>query len=83
MPRVTLSVSVNNKRYQWQGTITGTEGGLAENRLQYVVAEVLNDPEQPLYLQPGRFVTAEIVGREFEQVVIIPRSALRNDINAA
>ncbi|WP_017221637.1 efflux RND transporter periplasmic adaptor subunit [Moritella dasanensis] len=79
MPLVTLSVSVNNKRYQWQGTITGTEGGLAENRLQYVVAEVLNDPEQPLYLQPGRFVTAEIAGREFEQVVIIPRLALRND----
>ena len=78
-PRVTLSVSVNNKRYQWQGTITGTEGGLAENRLQYVVAEVLNDPEQPLYLQPGRFVKAEISGREFENIVIIPRLALRND----
>ena len=78
-PRVTLSVSVNNKHYQWQGSITGTEGGLAENRLQYVVAEVLNDPEQPLYLQPGRFVTAEIAGREFEDVVIIPRLALRND----
>ncbi|EDM65673.1 possible putitive HlyD family secretion protein, partial [Moritella sp. PE36] len=78
-PRVTLSVRVNNKRYQWQGMITGTEGGLAENRLQYVIAEVLNDPDQPLYLQPGRFVTAEIAGREFEQVVIIPRLALRND----
>ena len=78
-PRVTLSVRVNNKRYQWQGSITGTEGGLAENRLQYVIAEVLNDPDQPLYLQPGRFVTAEIAGREFEQVVIIPRLALRND----
>lgn len=78
-PRVTLSVSVNDKKYQWQGLITGTEGGLAENRLQYVVAEVLNDPEQPLYLQPGRFVTAEIAGREFEQVVIIPRLALHND----
>jgi len=78
-PEVTLSVRVNNKRYQWQGTITGTEGGLAENRLQYVIAEVLNDPEQPLYLQPGRFVTAEIAGREFEQLVIIPRLALRND----
>lgn len=78
-PRVTLSVSVNNARFQWQGTITGTEGGLAENRLQYVVAEVLNDPEQPLYLQPGRFVTAEIAGREFDNVVIIPRLALRND----
>ncbi|KXO09193.1 Membrane fusion protein of RND family multidrug efflux pump [Moritella sp. JT01] len=78
-PRVILSVSVNNKRYQWQGTITGTEGGLAENRLQYVVAEVLNDPEQPLYLQPGRFVKAEISGREFENIVIIPRLALRND----
>ncbi|QUM76956.1 efflux RND transporter periplasmic adaptor subunit [Moritella sp. 24] len=78
-PEVTLSVTVNNKHYQWQGLITGTEGGLAENRLQYVVAEVLNDPEQPLYLQPGRFVTAEIAGREFEQIVIIPRLALRND----
>ena len=78
-PQVTLSVRVNNKRYQWQGTITGTEGGLAENRLQYVIAEVLNDPDQPLYLQPGRFVTAEIAGREFEQVVIIPRLTLRND----
>ncbi|QFI37962.1 efflux RND transporter periplasmic adaptor subunit [Moritella marina ATCC 15381] len=77
--RVTLSVNVNDKKYQWQGLITGTEGGLAENRLQYVVAEVLNDPEQPLYLQPGRFVTAEIAGREFENVVIIPRLALRND----
>ncbi len=78
-PKVTLSVSVNNKRYQWQGTIIGTEGGLAENRLQYVVAEVLNDPEQPLYLQPGRFVKAEISGREFEDIVIIPRLALRSD----
>ena len=78
-PAVTLSVTVNNKQYQWQGSITGTEGGLADNRLQYIVAEVLNDPEQPLYLQPGRFVTAEIAGREFEHVVIIPRLALRND----
>lgn len=78
-PKVTLSVSVNNKRFQWQGSITGTEGGLAENRLQYLVAEVQNDPDQPLYLQPGRFVKAEISGREFKQLVIIPRLALRND----
>lgn len=78
LPEVTLLVNLSGKTYQWQGHILGTEGGLAENRLQYVVAEVLNDPENPLYLQPGRFVKAVISGREFEQVVTIPRLALRN-----
>src|SRR5690606_27896043 len=61
------------------------EGGLNDNRLQYVVAEIqdpyaLNDRgagRSPLEM--GRLVEAEITGRAQTDIVVLPRQALKGD----
>lgn len=63
--------------------MTRAEGGLANNRLLYLVAEVaqpyqkdISQPGRPP-LEMGRFVEARISGRLQKNVVVIPRVALR------
>lgn len=73
------------KRYFWEGSVVRAEGGLDErNRLLYVVAQVDDpyalDPEQPGRppLTSGFFIEAMIEGRHFDNVIPVPRRALRN-----
>ncbi len=82
---VKLIGEYGGKRYEWYGKIVRTEGGMDErNRLLYVVAQVADpykvDPDQPTRppLTAGSFVEAEIQGRHFDRVFVIPRRALRN-----
>jgi hypothetical protein len=63
-----------------------TEGGIdAQNRLLNLVAQIEDpygeDPSQagrPI-LAAGQLLEAEISGRSFHQMALLPRSALRND----
>jgi RND family efflux transporter MFP subunit len=83
-PAVTLSATQKGELRQWQARIVRTEGVVDEkSRVTYAVAQV-DDPyklaspgngETPLPM--GTFVAADIVGTTVENIVRIPRSALR------
>ncbi|MFI3247478.1 MAG: efflux RND transporter periplasmic adaptor subunit [Ferrimonas sp.] len=68
----------------WQARIIGNEGLInADNRMIYLVAE-LDDPynfdqQHPAPLPYGAFLTAEIQGRRLEQVLRLPRHAVRDN----
>ncbi len=81
-PKVWLSARIGSKTHVWAGRIVRTEGAIdTQSRQLFVVAQV-DDPygkgaagRPPLKL--GQFVEAAIEGREFKQVFVIPRAALR------
>lgn len=86
-PRVTVTSLIGGKSYNWEGQVVRSEGGLDANRLLYVVAEI-KDPFQrdaTIHKRPpleiGRFVEARIDGKKQENVVVIPREALRGQHN--
>ena len=81
---VTLSGRFGGRLWHWQAHIRRTDAGIdPSSRVLFIVAEVLEpfvpNPEQlerpPLLF--GQFVEAEIVGRETEDVLVLPREALR------
>lgn len=82
---VVLRARFGNSTWEWPGRIVRTDASIDVNsRVVYAVAEVErpfargNGSERPP-LAPGLFVTASISGREIEDVVELPRSALRSD----
>ena len=77
-PRVTLSAEFAGKKLIWEGTIVRTEAEIdAQTRMVNVVAQVRTNSD-PL-LSVGLFVAAEIQGREVDQVIVLPRAALRDN----
>ena len=78
---VTLRARFAGKQNEWQGEIVRTEGELdPRTRMVHVVARVAapyapHDGRPPLAV--GLFVEAEILGSQVEDVVVLPRSALR------
>ena len=83
-PEVMLSANFAGQRYKWRGTIVRTEAEIdMRSRMVNAVARVqttddaLNNPE---YVPPpvGLFVEAEIQGRSADNVVVAPRSVIRN-----
>lgn len=84
-PTVNFYVNHGGQRYHWSGMVLGAEGSVDEfNRQLNVFARIQNpfsdDPAQPgrPALTLGTFVDAEIQGRAFEQVFVVPRRAFRN-----
>jgi RND family efflux transporter MFP subunit len=82
-PRVQLEASFAGGLYQWQGRIVRTEGELdPKTHMIHAVARVedpydrSHDPDQPP-LAVGLFVGATIEGIEVDDVVALPRTALR------
>jgi RND family efflux transporter MFP subunit len=80
---VTLKAEFGGKVWTWQGFITRTDAEIdIQSRLLNAVVEVSNpferaaDSERPP-LAIGQFVEAEIVGREINDVVILPRRAVQ------
>jgi multidrug efflux pump subunit AcrA (membrane-fusion protein) len=68
----------------WRGHIVRTEGELdPQSRMVHMVAQVedpygrRSDDAASVPLPVGLFVEAEIIGRRVEDVVVIPRSAVR------
>lgn len=84
-PRALFSIEYSGKRYQWTGFVQGAEGSMDEfNRQLHVYARIPEpftaDPAQPgrPALTLGTFVEAEIEGRTFDNIYVIPRRAFRN-----
>ncbi len=78
-PTVTLTTEYAGQKLQWQGKIVRTEAEIdISSRMVQLVARVPNlDSDTPLAV--GLFVEAEIEGLSAEDIVVLPRSALRND----
>lgn len=85
-PAVTLRADWGGRRHEWRGRIVRTEGEVdPDTRMLHLVARVEDpydrSPEHSLRspLALGLFVEAEIEGRLAPDVVVLPRSALRED----
>jgi RND family efflux transporter MFP subunit len=82
-PRVEISADFGGARSTWMGRVTRMEAQVDQaSRMVHVVVEV-NDPyertvDRPALL-PGTFVDVRIFGRTLENVVPIPRFAVRED----
>lgn len=77
-PVVTLRARFAGQDRTWSGRIVRTEGEIdAKSRLVHVVARVQNEGREKS-LPVGLFVQAEIEGRTADDVVIVPRQALRD-----
>ncbi|MDA0955902.1 MAG: efflux RND transporter periplasmic adaptor subunit, partial [Proteobacteria bacterium] len=74
-PGVLLSAHFGGALQHWRGRILRTEGELdARSRMVHLVARVENpDPALPL----GLFVSATIEGKSAENIITLPRAALR------
>ena len=84
-PPVEVTANIGGTDYYWRGKIVRTEGVFdAQSRVLYVVAQVADpynqDGESWAYpLRIGTFVGANIDGRRADNLVVLPRSALRRD----
>jgi hypothetical protein len=82
-PRVTLRAPLAGRAVAWPARVVRVEGEVSpRTRMLHVVAQV-EDPfgrgaqrGRPA-LAPGLFVEAEIAGRTFREVFVLPRAALR------
>jgi RND family efflux transporter MFP subunit len=82
---VRLRARFADREWEWQGRIVRTDASIdLDSRVVYAVAEV----EKPFAIEPGSdrpplspglFVHATIDGRAIDDVVLLPRSALRSD----
>ncbi|UCG53710.1 MAG: efflux RND transporter periplasmic adaptor subunit [Candidatus Latescibacterota bacterium] len=84
-PQVVLYADFAGDRHSWQGTIVRVEGEIDPvSRMVNAIAQV-DDPygrdgeKGSMPLAVGLFVEAEIIGREVENAIVVPRLALRND----
>ena len=83
-PGVFLSADFAGQHYKWRGTIVRTEAEIdTRSRMVNAVARVQTTEDaldNPEYVPPpvGLFVEAEIQGRSADNVVVVPRSVIRN-----
>jgi RND family efflux transporter MFP subunit len=83
-PVVTLWADFAGRRQTWQGRIVRTEGAIdPRTRMIVAVAEVadpyaLESESSAVPLSVGLFVHAEIQGRVVDDVIVIPRTAMRD-----
>ena len=82
-PRVVLRTTFAGARYEWGGRVVRTESEIDPiSRMVQLVAEVQDpyaagpDPRRPP-LAVGMYVEAEIEGRAFSDIAVVPRAALR------
>lgn len=86
-PRVTLRADFVGRKAEWHGRVVRTEGEIdARTRMIHLIAR-FEDPygrqaersPDHIPLAVGLFVDAEIEGRIFQKVVLLPRSVLRGE----
>jgi len=82
---VKLSAIIGGKRRYWSGKIMRTASTYdTQTRALFAIAEVV-DPyglgasENGYPLAPGLFVDAEIAGKVYQEVIVLPRDGLRPD----
>ena len=81
-PKVTLSAQAGDRRMKWLGHIVRSEETVDPmNRMVYVVAQITAPygfaSGNAAPLRSGTFVRASIEGRTQENVIVLPRQALR------
>ncbi len=79
--KVTLHANIGGEQQQWQGRIVRTEGAIdPDSRQLFAIAEIDN-PYQASQspLRVGQYVKADVSGVTLKDVIVIPRSALRED----
>lgn len=77
-PNVTLTADYAGQTLTWHGKIVRTEAQIdTSSRMVHVIARVSNK-EQDVPLSVGLFVNAEIEGLLVDDIVVMPRNALRN-----
>ncbi|MCZ6620114.1 MAG: efflux RND transporter periplasmic adaptor subunit [Gammaproteobacteria bacterium] len=77
-PNVKLVANYAGLKLTWYGKIVRTEAQIdVASRMVHVIARVSNDAQE-VPLSVGLFVNAEIEGLLVEDIVVMPRSALRN-----
>jgi multidrug efflux pump subunit AcrA (membrane-fusion protein) len=80
-PSVQLRARMGRQTFAWQGRIVRAEGAIdVKSRQLFVVAEIENpygrrEGQPPLKV--GQFVEAVISGKILEDVIVIPRSSIR------
>ena len=83
-PSVRLSADFAGQKYSWMGTVVRTEAEIdSSSRMVYAVARVIVDNTEthaPETVAPpvGLFVNAEIQGRPADNIIVLPRAAIRN-----
>ena len=83
-PEVEISAEFAGTRHAWAGYIDRLEGEIdARSRMVHVVARI-DDPYgknsgNPIPLAIGLFVDARITGKVYQDIVALPREALRNE----
>ena len=78
-PTVKLSADYGGQTREWFGTIVRAEAEIdTSSRMVQLVARV-ESAEDSQDLSVGLFVTAEIAGLAVDNIVRLPRSAIRND----
>ncbi len=77
-PNVKLVANYAGRKLTWHGKIVRTEAQIdTATRMVHVIARVSNE-SQEVPLSVGLFVNAEIEGLLVEDIVVMPRNALRN-----
>lgn len=77
-PNVILEAEYAGRKLTWHGKIVRTEAQIdVASRMVHVIARVSNE-EQEVPLSVGLFVNAQIEGLLVEDIVVMPRNALRN-----
>lgn len=78
-PKVTLNTEYAGQDVSWEGRIVRAEAAIdTSSRMVYLVARVTAD-DQVVPLSVGLFVNADIEGRRADNVVVLPRTALRDN----
>jgi RND family efflux transporter MFP subunit len=81
-PPVTIAADFGNTRLLWEGELIRGEAEFdARSRMLYGVARVRGDAngDDALPLPVGMFVQAEIRGRNVQNIIRLPRSAMRDN----
>jgi RND family efflux transporter MFP subunit len=82
-PKATLRALYGGREHEWDARIVRTEAEIdAQSRMVHLVARVNNAgvrAESAPPLRVGQFVRADIEGRSADHIVVLPRSAIRND----
>ena len=75
-PAVVLRGRFGGQAHEWPGRIVRREGGLSENRMIYLVAQVDDALAGAVPLEPGMLVDATIQGRGRPDLLRLPSSVL-------
>ena len=78
-PDVDINARYGGKDYRWRGKLVRIEAEIdSRSRMVNVVARIAQDGAEPL--PPiGLFVNAKINGRSVDNIVTLPRAAIRNE----